>query len=90
MRLFPTVLVALVILGVSCGPLSAADPGELHNLANAPAQASRIAQMHAALVKEIGEDPEVTEQRCRTEMAKGYPDAGDGKRGKGKKRANRQ
>ncbi len=53
-----------------------ADPGELKNLARDPMQKPRIEQMHAALVKEIGEDPDTTEQRCRAEIAKGYAAAG--------------
>jgi choline-sulfatase len=59
-----------------------ADPGEFHNLAASPKQADRIKQMHAALVKELGEEPEVTEQRCCADGAKGYPDAPKGKRKK--------
>jgi choline-sulfatase len=50
----------------------AKDPGELQNLAAAPAQQSRVQQLHAALVKELGEDPEKTEARCRADLAKGY------------------
>jgi choline-sulfatase len=49
-----------------------ADPGEFHNLAGLPEQAALRDQLHAALIKEIGEDPEKTEQRCRAENAKGY------------------
>ncbi|MCX6101158.1 MAG: sulfatase-like hydrolase/transferase, partial [Candidatus Bipolaricaulota bacterium] len=37
------------------------DPGEFHNLAAQPEQATLITTLHAALVKELGEDPEVTE-----------------------------
>jgi choline-sulfatase len=48
------------------------DPGEFHNLAADPAQKQRIEQMHAALVKELGEDPDKTELRCRADYAKGY------------------
>jgi choline-sulfatase len=50
----------------------AADPGELHNLAMKPDHAERVASMHAALVKELGEEPDTTEQRCRADYAKGY------------------
>ena len=42
-----------------------ADPGELNNLAAQPEQAERTASMHAALIKEIGENPDETEQRFR-------------------------
>jgi hypothetical protein len=35
--------------------------------------------LHAALVKEVGEDPEATERRCRAEIAKGYGGARKGK-----------
>ena len=49
-----------------------ADPGELGNLAARPDQAERVNAMHAALVAEIGEDPDKTELRCRAEYAKGY------------------
>jgi choline-sulfatase len=59
-----------------------ADPGEFHNLAARPEQADRIKKLHAALVKEVGEELEVTEQRCRADCAKGYPDASKGKRKK--------
>ena len=49
-----------------------ADPGEFTNLAAAPGQAERIKAMHAALLAEVGEDPDKTELRCRAEYAKGY------------------
>jgi choline-sulfatase len=49
-----------------------ADWKEFHNLAGDPAQKDRVAAMHAALVKELGESPDETEQRCRHETAKGY------------------
>ena len=52
-----------------------ADPGEFHNLAGQPEQKTLIQKLHAALVKELGEDPEATEKRCREELAKGYGDA---------------
>lgn len=48
----------------------AADPGELVNLASKPDQAERIKAMHAALVKEVGEDPDKIEQHCRADFAK--------------------
>lgn len=49
-----------------------ADPGEFANRAADPAQAERVAAMHAAMVAELGEDPEVTEARCRADFARGY------------------
>jgi choline-sulfatase len=49
----------------------AKDPGELHNLADQPEQKQRIADMHAMLVKELGETPDATEQRCRQEARRG-------------------
>ncbi|MCY3023701.1 MAG: sulfatase-like hydrolase/transferase [Planctomycetota bacterium] len=58
------------------------DPGEFTNLAAKPEQQARIAELHAALIKELGEDPDVTERRCRADYAKGY-DRKAGKRGKG-------
>ncbi|MCC6490599.1 MAG: sulfatase-like hydrolase/transferase [Candidatus Hydrogenedentes bacterium] len=48
------------------------DPGELNNLAGQPEHQETIARMHAALIKEIGEDPDLTEHRSRNELAKGY------------------
>ena len=48
------------------------DPGEFNNLAGEEKYKGRIDALHAALVKEIGEDPDRTEQRCRAECAKGY------------------
>lgn len=50
----------------------AADAGEFRNLARVSAESGRIGKMHAALVKELGEDPEETERRCRAENARGY------------------
>jgi choline-sulfatase len=63
------------------------DPDEFKNLASDPAQKSRIDAMHAVLVKELGEDPDEIELRCRAEYAKGYVDVpgGQGKKGGGKK-----
>ena len=49
-----------------------ADPGELKNLAADPGQQDRIKTLHAMLVKELGEDPDKTEQRARAELARGY------------------
>ena len=54
-----------------------ADPGEFHNLAADADQQDRIRELHAALVKELGEDPDKTEQRARAELSRGYPDAGE-------------
>ena len=48
------------------------DPDELTNLADAPAHAERIAAMHRAMVEELGEEPDATEQRCRADFARGY------------------
>ena len=64
-----------------------ADPGELNNLAAQPDQAERIAAMHAALIKEVGEDPDETEQRFRknTMAESAAPGTGNGKK-KGKKK----
>ena len=61
-----------------------ADPGEFHNLASDPNQKDRIQKMHAALVKEIGEDPDKTELRCRADYRRGYQRPGQ----KGKKQAS--
>jgi choline-sulfatase len=56
------------------------DQGEFHNLAAHPEQKALIEKLHAALVKELGEDPEETECRCRTDYAKGYGEPTKGKR----------
>jgi choline-sulfatase len=48
------------------------DAGEFNNLAGKPEHSDRIAAMHAFLVKELGEDPDLTEQRCRADYATGY------------------
>ncbi len=50
----------------------AADPGELTNLAARPEQAPLIERLHATLLKELGEDPQETERRCRADLARGY------------------
>ncbi len=49
-----------------------ADPGEFNNLADQKKHEKRIDAMHKVLVKEIGEVPDETEQRCRADYAKGY------------------
>ncbi|GAF70207.1 unnamed protein product, partial [marine sediment metagenome] len=49
-----------------------ADSGEFNNLANDPQYKSRIEKMHSALIKQIGEHPDKTEMRCRTDYVKGY------------------
>ncbi|HUZ46604.1 MAG TPA: sulfatase-like hydrolase/transferase [Terriglobia bacterium] len=49
-----------------------ADPDEFVNLVSLPEQQKRMAEFHALMVKEIGEDPERTEQRCRADFAAGY------------------
>ena len=41
------------------------DPKELYNLAKDPLQKERISQMHTALVKQLGEDPEQSELRWK-------------------------
>jgi len=46
-----------------------ADPGELKNLAADPACAGKVAELHAALLKELRENPDATEQRCRADGA---------------------
>ena len=43
-----------------------------HNLASDPSQKDRVQTMHAALVAELGEEPDKTEQRCRTDCQRGY------------------
>ena len=48
------------------------DPGELHNLAEKPESAGRMAFLHATLLGELGEDPDLSEQRCRKDCAAGY------------------
>ncbi len=57
-----------------------ADPGEFHNLASRPDQQQRVATMHDTLVRELGEDPDETELRCRADYRTGYG------RGKSRKR----
>lgn len=48
------------------------DPEEFVNLCSIPERQGLIAELHALLVKELGEDPENTERRCRKEIAIGY------------------
>jgi choline-sulfatase len=67
-----------------------ADPKEFTNLAARPEEKSRIEALHAALVKELGQDPNETELRCRADYAKGYGDAPAGGNGGGKKGKRKQ
>jgi choline-sulfatase len=48
------------------------DPGEFNNLAGEPDYDDSIATMHTFLTSELGENPDETEQRCRTDYAIGY------------------
>lgn len=48
------------------------DSGEFNNLATEEAYADRVASMHEALVDELGESPDRTEQRCLEDYRKGY------------------
>jgi choline-sulfatase len=50
----------------------ATDANEFTNLARQPEQKARVEALHAALVKELGRDPDETEQRCRADFARGY------------------
>lgn len=52
----------------------ARDPKEFHNLASDPTNDARMKAMHAALIKETGEDPEKTEARCRAGGTYAAPD----------------
>ncbi|MFH1719630.1 MAG: sulfatase-like hydrolase/transferase [Planctomycetota bacterium] len=58
------------------------DPGEFNNLAGKAEYRDRIAAMHSALVKELGEHPDKTEQRCRADYARGYAREGAKKKKK--------
>jgi len=49
-----------------------ADPKEFRNLARERSYASLVESLHAAMLKEIGRDPDETEQICRADYAKGY------------------
>ena len=53
------------------------DPKEFRNLAKDPAHQPRVERMHAALVRELGEHPDESEQRCRADYAKGYGREGE-------------
>ena len=48
------------------------DPEEFCNLANEPAYTNVTASMHERLVRELGEDPDDIEQRCRDDYSRGY------------------
>ncbi len=48
------------------------DPSEFQNLADRPEHQDRVAAMHSLLVKELGNDPEDTEARCRADYARVY------------------
>jgi len=48
------------------------DSAEFTNLATDPGQSPRIEAMHTALLQELGEEPDLAEQRCREDYARGY------------------
>ena len=49
-----------------------ADPGEFNNLAKQRKYKKQVELMHKVLVKEIGEAPDKTERRCRSDYAVAY------------------
>ena len=51
------------------------DPEELHNLAYDVDHRDRVRAMHAAMVAELGRDPEEIEAQARKEGAQGYAEA---------------
>lgn len=50
----------------------ATDPQEFTNLAYLPEHKARVERMHIRMVREIGGDPDETEQRARYQLARGY------------------
>ena len=48
------------------------DPMEFNNLADMDPYQARVDQMHTLMVKEVGESPEITEQRCRVDFSRNY------------------
>ena len=48
------------------------DPEEFINVVSLPEHQDRISKLHMMMVKEIGQDPEENELRCRSEIAVGY------------------
>lgn len=50
----------------------ASDPAEFHNLAALPEHQHLIKAMHERMVKEVGGNPDDTEQRSRFQLARGY------------------
>lgn len=48
------------------------DPQEFTNLAGRPEHRERMSAMHKRMVKEVGGDPNETEQRSRHQLARGY------------------
>lgn len=51
------------------------DPDERHNLVGEPDRQSLVNDLHAKLVAEVGEDPDVSERRFRRETLVGYQGA---------------
>jgi choline-sulfatase len=49
-----------------------ADSGEFKNLAGEARLQKTVQHLHALLVRELGENPEQTERRCRADLAQGY------------------
>ncbi|NOZ57712.1 MAG: sulfatase-like hydrolase/transferase [Calditrichaeota bacterium] len=48
------------------------DPGEFNNLADQPAYKAVVEDLHTQMLRELGEHPDETEQRCRRDYARGY------------------
>ncbi len=48
------------------------DPGEFNSLADQPVCKAVVKNLHARMLRELGEQPDETEQRCRRDYARGY------------------
>jgi choline-sulfatase len=57
-----------------------ADPQEFRNLARSVAHKAQLEKLHGLLLKQLGEHPDESEQRCRADYARGYGREAPGQR----------